>query len=74
MKNSFTLNDFFLSGQNESDEWWIQELIKSGISLQEPLPEQFSPDKRVLSNIMGYSQALYVLKTNHAGVFSILMN
>ena len=78
MKNSFTLNDFFLSGQNEADDWWNQDLINSGISLQKPVDisirELFLPGKRVLNNIMGYSQALYVVKTNHAGVFTILMN
>jgi hypothetical protein len=46
--------------------------------LQKPVDlsnqELFLPDKKVLNNIMGYSQALYVVKTNHAGVFTILMN
>lgn len=78
MKNSFTLNDFFLSGQNEADDWWIQDLINSGIPLQKLVDfsnqELFLPDKKVLNNILGYSHALYVVKTKHAGIFSILMN
>jgi len=78
MKNSFTLNDFFLSGQNEADDWRNQDLFNSGIPLQKPVDpfyqELVLPDKRVLNNILGYSHALYVVKTKHAGIFSILMN
>jgi hypothetical protein len=87
MKNFFTLHDFFLLSQNESEEWEKQvygnagffsssEKEKSDSSNQsaETVDTLISPDKKVIDNIMGYAHALYLVKTENAGYFSIVMN
>jgi len=88
MKNSFTLNDFFLLCHNVTDGWKDQELIKDGFSNEgwrNEYPESYkndgksqdtlvAPDKRIIDNIMGYARALYMVNTESAGYFSILMN
>lgn len=87
MKNFFTLNDFFLLNQNESEEWEEQlfektgffnssEKEKSDLSHQstETVDTLISPDKKIIDNIMGYARALYLVKTENAGYFSIVMN
>jgi hypothetical protein len=85
MKKSFTLNENFLSSQNSANKQLCEDLMNSGITLNEfqnyqnkhsdfSSQEVALPGKKVLSNILGYSQALFVVKTKNAGIFSILMN
>ncbi len=85
MKKSFTLNENFLTNQDDTSEWLNHDLMNPGNDFPE-FPnyhvesfnnsghEMLLPDKNVLSNILGYSQALLVVKTEYAGVFTILMN
>jgi len=84
MKNSFTLQDFFLLCRNETDEWgeylfndldcseseWIHEL--SGSTNQSM--KLMVPDKKIINNILGYSHALCVVITRDAGCFEIMLN
>lgn len=85
MKNSFTFNDFLFFNYNETEEG--EDQVFHGISRSD-LNEcnslnsvfttgrelVFSPDEKIVKNIMSYSRALIVLKTEKTGSFSFLMN
>jgi hypothetical protein len=87
MKKSVTLNDFFLLSHIETDEWLDQQISRTdfasecsgneinGFSIKNNYSKTLtSPDKRITDNIMGYSRALYLLKTKDGECFNILMN
>ncbi|MCD4734868.1 MAG: hypothetical protein K8R53_02370 [Bacteroidales bacterium] len=42
---------------------------KSGNAIAE-----MAPDKQVVRNLMGYSKALFVLKTGNSGIFDLILN
>ena len=88
MKNSFTLHDFFLLYHNETDERNESFLENSflsafkdedeftGLSDQSSISVEtlIAPDKKIIDNLMGYARALYLVKTDYAGDFHIVMN
>lgn len=84
MKNSFTLQDFFLLCRNETDEWgepFFDELDYSGSALIRKYSGSTNqsmnlmvPDKQIINNILGYSHALCLVKTSNAGCFEIILN
>jgi hypothetical protein len=88
MKNSFTLNDLILFNQFENEFWKEEHSVKSEYHGKKPGYEftkfteisdnfrdnLFSPEKRIISNIMDYSRALFVINTKKAGYFTVLMN
>lgn len=65
MKDSFTLNDLILLSNNEK---------KSGPVVDQENWSNALPDERIVSNLIRYSQALNVIKTQNAGNFKLLMN
>lgn len=84
MKNSFTLQDFFLLCRNETDECGQHPFIDLDLS-ESSLIHDFTvsphqsmklmiPDKKIVNNILSYSQALCLVKTREAGCFKIMMN
>jgi len=85
MKNSFTFNDYLFFNYNEAEEGEDrvfsiidQPVLKGHYSLNTALTPGkdwlFSPDEKVVKNIMSYSRALIVLKTEKTGSFNFLMN
>lgn len=79
MKNSFTLDDLILSNYCEthnSTEMKKSDLMHLDFNLKQELDDNLpvSPDTRIISNILSYSQALCVLSTKSAGNINILMN
>ncbi len=88
MKCSFTLNDLFLFAysdkvENEEPQWFIKMQSKEKVwdELNDLLNSEYtdeeftiSPDRNVVRNIMSYSQALTIVKTQNAGTFNLLMN
>ena len=70
MKDSFTLNDLILYssiGSESEEEMQTIQVNKRG---ENPA----GPDRRVIQNIMNYSRALSVIKTNQAGPVKLLLN
>lgn len=84
MKNSFTLQDFFLLCRNETDECGQHPFIDLDFSVSARIdhftvsPHQsiklMVPDKQIINNILNYSQALCLVKTREAGCFKIMLN
>lgn len=79
MKNSFTLDDLILSDYCEtqnSDEVKNSDLMHLDFNLKQELDESFSvsPDKRIIHNILCYSNALCLISTKRAGNIKLLMN
>ncbi len=79
MKSSFTLDDLILSNYCEthnSNEMKNSDLMHLDFNLKQELDDSLpvSPDKRIINNILSYSQALCVLSTKRAGNINILMN
>jgi len=87
MKSSFTPNDLILFAYNETEKPDQVDLYQE-MHADQRLREEFksilgdkfyidsstvSPDKRIMSNLMSYSKALFVAKTK-AGYFNLLMN
>lgn len=87
MKSSFTPNDLILLAYNETekpDQVNLYQEMQTDRCLREEfksiLGDKYhidssavSPDKRIMSNLMSYSKALFVAKTK-AGYFNLLMN
>jgi hypothetical protein len=85
MKNSFTLNDLLFFNYNETEEGKEHgfsainlPVLNEYYYLNTPLTTGkkwlFSPDEKIVKNIMNYSRALIVLKTEKTGSFNFLMN
>ena len=88
MKNLFTLNDLILNAYCESEGidkegLKISPPVNEGQmgAMKEIMDSEMwhecqtiSPEKRIIDNIMNYSRALNVLKTEKSGNFNLLMN
>jgi hypothetical protein len=79
MKNSFTLDDLILSDfceTHNSNGMKKSDLMCLDFNLKQELDHDLSvsPDKRIINNILSYSQALCVLSTKGAGNINMLMN
>ena len=87
MKSSYTPNDLILFAYCETKKPEQQNLYKE-LRTDKSLREEFksilgdkfyvdssfiSPGKRIVSNLISYSKALFVMKTK-AGNFNLLMN
>jgi hypothetical protein len=85
MKNSFTFNDFVFFNFYEPEE--REDVGQPGF--QEPILVEnnylqatfnksrkwlITPDSRVVNNIINYSRALSVIKTENAGTLNVLLN
>lgn len=71
MKDSFTINDFILFSNDsgsDNDGGMVEEFLNNWEG------SLASPDKRIVRNILSYSQALSVIETKQAGIINLLLN
>jgi len=83
MKDSFTLDDLIFYAYCETAELKENNLFdvtKTDTRLKNDFKDLFAsssqigPGKNVIDNIMSYSRALCVIKTEKAGVLNFIMN
>lgn len=85
MRNDFTFSDFLFFNDNDTAEWEMQvyDSIASKTShtlseftatgrLQKILVSE--PGSNIIGNILSYSRALSVIKTEKSGIFHLILN
>jgi hypothetical protein len=71
MKDSFTINDLFFYSKNPGGQRSMGRNEDNEVEC-DALPRE--PEKRIITNILNYSRALTVMKTEKAGTINLLMN
>lgn len=71
MKDSFTFNDLFFYSNNLGGQRTMERNADDDVEC-DALPRV--PEERIITNILNYSRALSVIKTEKAGTLNLLMN
>lgn len=83
MKDSITLDDLIFYAYCETEDLEEKSIFDNS-KAEEKFRNEFkcmfldsktvSPDRRIVDNIISYSRALCVIKTERAGVLNFIMN